>query len=66
MLCYKEQGQTDISVCRYYQISIDVYVYQLVPVLKLFFKAGQNAQASDFRWCHHVVCPAEGSPLLNW
>ncbi len=43
MLYYKEQGQTDISVCRYYQISIGVYVYQLVPVLKLFFKAGKNA-----------------------
>ncbi len=47
-------------------ISIGIFILRLVWILKLFFKAKKNSWTSDFKWCNHVICPAEGDPLFNW
>ncbi len=34
--------------------------------IKIVFEGCKNAWTSSLKWCNHVVCPVEGSPLFNW
>ncbi len=43
------------------------YIHSLKSAhIKTVILGWKKAGTSDLKWCNHIVCPAEGSPLFIW
>ncbi len=70
-LLYGVCNTADQPVCRFCRpvpdfLGIGVYVLRYEPILNCFLRPEKKkAWTSDLKWCHYIVCPAEGGSLSN-